>query len=234
MKDVLAGIMPSVSLSIDSFEFDYDRASEEFLNRQNAAELLPRCSALFIDEAQDMGPFTRKLLLSLVEQTDPDDPNSRSAHIFYDNAQNIYGRQTPKWPQFGLDMRGRSSIMRESFRSTIPITELAVNVLHRLTPPDDRQDQNELLKMGLLEKVDRNGTEWLRVRFNQIQGPKPILHSFHHRTAELDAIANHLRHLIQREGISPSDICLINNGKSIIQLLEARLGPMMAEICRFR
>ncbi len=230
VKDVLAGIMPSVSLSIDSFEFDYDRAAEEFLNRQDATELLPRCSALFIDEAQDMGPSTLKLLLSLVEQTDPEDPNSRSAHIFYDNAQNIYGRKTPKWPQFGLDMRGRSSIMRESFRSTIPITELAVNVLHRLTPPDERQDQNELMKMGLIEKEERNGIEWLRVRFNQIQGPKPIFHSFQNRTAELDAIANHLKHLIQREDISPSDICLIYNSKSIVQLLETRLGPMMAEI----
>jgi len=29
------------------------------------------------------------LLLSIVEQTDAEDPNSRSAHIFYDNAQNI-------------------------------------------------------------------------------------------------------------------------------------------------
>ena len=64
---VLAGILPSASLSMDDFEFNYDRAAEEYLNRQDATELLPRCSALFIDEAQDMGPSTLKLLLSVVE-----------------------------------------------------------------------------------------------------------------------------------------------------------------------
>lgn len=229
VKDVLAGMLPSASLKMDDFEFDYDRAAEEFLNRQDAAELLPRCSALFIDEAQDMGPSTLKLLLSIVEQTDADDPNSRSAHIFYDNAQNIYGRKTPKWSEFGLDMRGRSTIMRESFRSTTPIAELAVNVLHRLTPPDQRQDQNELMGMGLIEKSQRNGEEWLRVRFNQIDGPKPIFHAFDNRSDEIDAIAGHLKHLIQKEGISPTDICVIYNGKSVVQLLESKLKSKLAE-----
>lgn len=230
IKDVLAGMLPSASLSMNDFEFDYDRAAEEFLNRQDVAELLPRCSALFIDEAQDMGPSTLRLLLSIVEQTDAEDPNSRSAHIFYDNAQNIYGRKTPKWSEFGLDMRGRSTIMRESFRSTTPIAELAVNVLHRLTPADQRQDQNELMGMGLIEKGERNGEEWLRVRFNQIDGPKPIFHSFDNRNDEIDAIAGHLKHLIQKEGISPTDICVIYNGKAVVQLLESKLRPKLAEI----
>ena len=230
VKDVLAGMLPSASLSMEAFEFDYDRAAEEFLNRQDASEILPRCSALFIDEAQDMGPSTLKLLLSIVEQTDAEDPNSRSAHIFYDNAQNIYGRKTPKWSEFGLDMRGRSTIMRESFRSTTPIAELAVNILHRLTPTDQRQDQNELLGMGLIERGERNGDEWVRVRFNQINGPKPIFHLFDNRNDEIDALANYLTHLIQKEGISPSDICVIYNGKAVVQLLEAKLGPRMSKI----
>lgn len=230
VKDVLAGMLPSVSLSMDAFEFDYDRAAEEFLNRQDAAALMPRCSALFIDEAQDMGPSTLKLLLSLVEQTDAEDPNSRSAHIFYDNAQNIYGRKTPKWSEFGLDMRGRSTIMRESFRSTTPIAEFAVNVLHRLSPPDQRQDQNELMEMGLIEKGERNGEEWLHVRFSQIDGPKPIFQSFNSRSAEIEVLAGHLKHLIQKEGISPNDICVVYNGKSVVERLEADLGSKLAEI----
>lgn len=230
IKDVLAGMLPDVSLTMDDFEFDYDRAAEEFLNRQDSAEILPRCTALFIDEAQDMGPSTLKLLLSVVERSDADDPNSRSAHIFYDNAQNIYGRKTPTWSEFGLDMRGRSTIMRESFRATIPITELAVNVLHRLTPSDQRHVQSELMELGLIADSPRSGQEWLAVRFNQIAGPKPILHLFDNRTDELNELAHHLKYLIQRECISPSDICVIYNGKSVVQLLEASLGPKMLEI----
>ncbi len=228
VKDVLAGILPSAALTMDDFGFDYDRAAEEFLNRQNSAALLPRCTALFIDEAQDMGPSTLKLLLSIVQQSDPEDRNSRAAHIFYDNAQNIYGRKTPKWSEFGLDMRGRSTIMRESFRSTTPITELAVNVLHRLISADQKQDQNELMGMGLIEKTERNSQEWLRLRFNQIDGPVPTFQVFKSRVAEVDAIAEHLTHLIRNEGISPTDICVIYNGQSIVQLLESRLGPKMA------
>ena len=30
IKDVLAGILPEASLSMERFEFDYDRAAEEF------------------------------------------------------------------------------------------------------------------------------------------------------------------------------------------------------------
>ncbi|MBN73818.1 MAG: AAA family ATPase [Gimesia sp.] len=230
IKDVLTEILPIASLTMNRFEFDYDRAAEEFLNCHDQSEMLPRCSALFIDEAQDMGPSTLKLLLSLVEQTDTEDPNSRSAHIFYDNAQNIYGRKTPKWTEFGLDMRGRSTIMRESFRSTTPVTELAINILNQLTTKDKRQDQQELIEMGLVERTQRGSEEWLKIRYNQIGGPNPIFHSFDDRQSELDAIFRHIKHLITVEQISPCDICLIYNSKSVVQLLESKLGPMLSEI----
>lgn len=229
VKDVLAGLLPSVDMSIESIGFDYDRAAEEFLNRQDVNELIPRCSALFIDEAQDMGPATLRLLLSMVEQTDESDSNSRSAHIFYDNAQNVYHTRTPKWSEFGLDMRGRSTIMRESFRSTTPITELAVNVLSRLSETSKRQDQQELLQLGLLEATTRNNENWLRVRYNQIDGPKPIYHSFDNRDREMASIASHLRYLIQKDGISPTDICILYNGR-VQDILHCKLGPVLAEI----
>lgn len=228
VKDVLAGLLPSVSLSMDAFEFEYDRAAEEFLNRQDEANVLPRCQALFIDEAQDMGPNTLRLLLSLVEQSDEEDRNSRSAHIFFDNAQNIYGRKTPKWSEFGLDLRGRSTIMRESFRSTQPITELAVNLLHRLSQATDLHDHKELMSLGLIERTVRGHHEWLSVRFNQVQGPKPFLQRFDSRDAEMTALGNHIAHLITKEGVSPSDICLIYNGKSVVRLLESKLAPRLA------
>jgi len=230
VKDVLAGLLPEASLSMDAFEFDYDRAAEEFLKRQASATILPRCSALFIDEAQDMGPSMLKLLLSLVQRCDAEDANSTPAHIFYDNAQNIYGRKTPKWSDFGIDLRGRSAIMRENFRSTNPIAELAVNMLHRLAGPDRQQDQHELLSMGLIEKQEINDQTWLSVRFNQIDGPKPIFRCFKSRVDEINAMANHLRHLIDGEGVSPSDICIIYNGKYVVQLIESILTPILSQI----
>ena len=229
VKDVLAGLLPSVKMSMTEYGFDYDRAAAEFLNRQDADELLPRCSALFIDEAQDMGPSTLRLLLSIVEKSDDADSNSRPAHIFYDNAQNVYGTATPKWSDFGLDLRGRSTIMRESFRSTTPITELAVNVLDRLSGASERQDKQELLSLDLLQPVRRGGEDWLQVNFNQVHGPKPIFRGFENRSDEIESIATHLQHLIEQEGISPTDIVLIYNGQAK-EVLTTELSPKLAEI----
>lgn len=228
VNDVLAGMLPSASMSMDLFGFDYDRAAKEFLNRQEANDLLPRCNALFIDEAQDMGPSTLRLLPSTIERSDAEDTNGRSAHIFYDNAQNVCDTKTPKWSEFGLEMRGRSTIMRESFRSTTPITELAVNVLNRLSDHAERHDQQELLSPGLLEPAIRKGQEWLHVRFNQVEGPKPIYRTYDDRSSEISGIAGHLKYAIQQEGISPADICLIYNGKAG-QILESQLKPKLAE-----
>jgi hypothetical protein len=228
VKDVLSGMLPSVQMTMEQFGFDYDRAAEEFLNRQDVENCLPRCTALFIDEAQDMGPSTLRLLLSVVEQADESDANSRSAHIFYDNAQNVYDTKTPKWSEFGLDMRGRSTIMRESFRATRQITELAVNVLHRLSGDTGRHDQQELISLGLLKPTQRNGEDWLEATFSQVEGPKPIFHSFDRRIDEMAAVAKHLRYLIEVDGISPTDICVIYNG-SAGRILESELAPKLAE-----
>jgi hypothetical protein len=228
VKDVLSGMLPSVQMTMDQFGFDYDRAAEEFLNRQDTESLLPRCTALFIDEAQDMGPSTLRLLLSVVEQSDESDANSRSAHIFYDNAQNVYDTKTPKWSEFGLDMRGRSTIMRESFRATRQITELAVNVLHRLSGDSGRHDQQELISLGLLKPTTRNGEDWLEATFSQVEGPKPIFHAFDRRDDEIASVAKHLRHLIEVDGISPTDICVIYNGGAG-RILESQLAPKLAD-----
>ncbi|TWT96315.1 AAA domain-containing protein [Neorhodopirellula pilleata] len=229
VKDVLTGILPNGQMLVESIGFDYDRAAEEFLNRHDVDDLLPRCSALFIDEAQDMGPSTLRLLLAIVEQTDESDVNSRSAHLFYDNAQNVYGTKTPKWSDFGLDMRGRSTIMRESFRSTAPITELAVNVLSRLTDTKDRVEQQELFQLGLLESTRRGDEEWLQVRYNEIEGPKPIYRSFDDRVQEMASIASHLKHLIVNDAVSPNDICILYNGRCQADL-QSHLAPELAKI----
>jgi superfamily I DNA/RNA helicase len=66
------------------------------------------------------------------------------------------------------------------------------------------------------------------VRFNQVQGPKPFLQRFDSRDAEIMALGNHIAHLTTKEGISPSDICLIYNGKSAVRILESKLAPRLA------
>ena len=51
--------------------------------------------------------------------------------------------------------------MKESFRSTRPMTEFAFNVLQRLYPDEESgPDHKELIEMGLVERVERAGIPW--------------------------------------------------------------------------
>jgi superfamily I DNA/RNA helicase len=84
------------------------------------------------------------------------------------------------------------------------------------------------MPLGLIERTVRGHQEWLCVRFNQVQGPKPFLQKFDSLDAEMTDLGNHIAHLITKEGVSPSDICLIYNGRSVVRLLEPKLAPRLA------
>ncbi|MCU7807134.1 MAG: AAA family ATPase [Candidatus Thiodiazotropha sp. (ex Semelilucina semeliformis)] len=58
IKEILEAMLPDVGLSARTYGFDYDNASGAYLDRQAVDEINARCDALFIDEAQDMGPNT--------------------------------------------------------------------------------------------------------------------------------------------------------------------------------
>ncbi|MCA9075807.1 MAG: AAA family ATPase [Planctomycetaceae bacterium] len=230
VREILDVLLPEVGLSMGRFKYEYDDAATAYLERKSVADIVPRCDALFIDEAQDMGPNTLKLLSAIVRQTSQEDENSRAVNIFYDNAQNIYGRVTPTWSELGLDMRGRSTVMKESFRSTKPITEFALNVLYRLQSPEDNPDHKELGKRGLIERTKRGDTDWWTVRFNQIDGPKPEFRQFMNLDQEFEAIGAYCRELIEIQGVQPSDICLLYNGSNIKYRLETQVGPILADL----
>lgn len=223
IRDLLMSLLLGVRRSIEEFGFEYDDAAAAYLECVSSDRIDSHCEALFIDEAQDMGPNTLKLLTSLARQTDSTDANSRAVHVFYDNAQNIYGRGTPTWSEIGLGMRGRSTVMKESFRSTTPIIEFALNVLYRLQPPTNNPDHRELVGRRLIEKVERNGKAWWKVRFNQVDGPKPEHHVYPTKEAEFDAIAEYCRKLIEDDHVKPSDICIICNHTAMMYDLETRV-----------
>jgi len=211
-------------------ELDYDAAARVHLMKYGPDSVRPLCHAMFIDEAQDLGPSALQLLTRMVAQTDDANPNSRSVNIFYDNAQNVYGRRTPKWSEVGLDMRGRSFVMQESFRSTKPITEFALNVLYRLRPEELSGDHGELIDRGLVERTERGGREWWHVRFNQTHGPAPLVRQFADADAEFDALGNQLVSWITRDGVRPTDICVLYNSGAIKTRLEAQVDARLRSV----
>jgi hypothetical protein len=227
-KDILELLLPEAGLRVNGF--DYDDMAARYLERKPFEKIGPRCHAMFIDEAQDMGPSLLKLLSALVEPADASNPKGRAVNIFYDNAQNIYGRGTPRWSDMGLDMRGRSTVMKESFRSTRPVTEFALNVLYRLQPPDTDPDHKELVERSLVEQTTRGGVPWWNVRFNQVEGPVPIFRRFASLEDQIDALGAQVVRWIREEGVKPGDICILYNGQNIKWRLEQQVAPKLKEI----
>ncbi len=226
VNDILRQLLSEQRLSLE-VNFDYDRVSSRLLQATEVGGIQPRCDALFLDEAQDMGPNTIRLLNELVRPSEAESDGSRAINIFYDNAQNIYRRGTPAWGSLGISMRGRSTIMKESFRSTCPITELALNVLLRLQPPEKNADHAEMLSLGLIETAERDGQPWWNVCFNQIDGPLPELRVRDSRESEFEATATYLENLITKEHVRPDDICLIYNSQNIRRRIENQLMPRL-------
>jgi hypothetical protein len=212
IKKLLEMLLSQVGFYMQPSDFNYDAAAKTYLDRCPADKIPAFCDAMFIDEAQDMGANTLKLLAALVKRSDAFDAKSRAINIFYDNAQNIYRSPTPKWSDMDLDMRGRSSIMKESFRATRPISEFALNVLYRLDPPKpDDEDHKELARLGLIEKAE--GADWWKVRFNQIDGPTPLFFQYPNLETEFAAIGDRIVAWIQNEGVKPKDIRILYIGK---------------------
>jgi hypothetical protein len=211
-------------------EWDYNAQAAEYLNQVPFEQVEPRCDAMFIDEAQDMGPDMLKLLSALVRPTDPANPSARAIHIFYDDAQNIRGCPRPKWSDIGLGMRGRSTVMKESFRSTRPITEFALNVLYRLQPPDSDADHKELVDLGLIEQVMRKSDPWWHVRFNQVEGPTPILRKYGSLEQQVGALGSQIVDWISKDGVRPSDICIVSLDRSFLSRVDREIGPKLRKL----
>lgn len=214
--------------------FDYNSRARLLLDWMLRQSRSPTkdCHALFVDEAQDMGPDTLRLLTMLVQPTGAEQ-TARQVMIFYDNAQNLYGRPTPNWAQLGLDMRGRSTVMKESFRSTRPITELALNVLCFLEPPGNDPDHKELVDRGLIELGQVDGRDWWRVNFNHVAGPDPLFSRFAARQDEIEALADQIRAWIAEEGVKPGDVKVLCNGEDVRKRTVSGLTRGLADLgCR--
>jgi superfamily I DNA/RNA helicase len=136
----------------------------------------------------------------------------------------------PTWAPLGIDVRGRSTVMKESFRSTKEIGEFAFNALYRLQPFEMNEDHKELLDRGLIERTIRNERPWWKIRFNQNSGPKPTVKEYTDRTEEFANLADELLHLLLVEHVSPKDICIIcNKQNALMKLMDEHVKPRLHE-----
>ena len=173
--------------------------------------------AIFVDEGQDFEPEEYKLLLDLVKTHSQ--TGEKALVIFYDDAQNLYARPRPNWKQVGVDIqRGdRARVMKECFRNTREIVELAFNVLLGSQAPPHMRVQTRTyadvnyLKQGNL--IEEHGDHF-RVRFAERTFRKPIVHKFPSRLKEKEWIATEVIQLIEEEQVRPEDILVVFHRKN--------------------
>ncbi len=194
--------------------------------------------AVYVDEAQDLGEEEMRLLAAICrkggspegEGPEPD------LYIFYDDAQNLYGRQRPNWSELGLNLvGGRSTIMTRCFRTPRPIVEPAFNVLYGSfardpegVPTRGYGDLLTLEQKGLIERVplegvggDGSGYGW-RVMFAPREGEPPRLTRVATAGAEEAEVVDRVRWLVEEQSVRPEDVLVLAMRKPrVSELAEA-------------
>jgi hypothetical protein len=178
--------------------------------------------AIFVDEGQDFAESDFRLLKELCRVLPEQEPN---LYVFYDDAQNLFGRPRHNWLSLGLNVRGaRAHVMSRCFRNTRPIVEAAFNVLNGTMasgkvdiPTKDFSDIAGLKEKELI--LSENG--FWRVLFAMRDGPAPRLTVAATPSAEADAIVGRLRWLIEEQRVRPQDILVLGMTRRRIDSIAA-------------
>lgn len=167
---------------------------------------------IFVDEGQDFDPEEYRLLLDLIRPAKHG--GEKPLIVFYDDAQNLYGRLRPVWQDLGMNVAvgGRSRIMRECFRNTRQIVELAFNVLLGSQAPPPMRVQTRtyadvafLKNEGLLEEVG----DHFKINFTEREYRRPEVRVFRNRQDEIVGVASEIERLVAIEQVRTEDILVL-------------------------
>ncbi len=184
----------------------------EAIRKRHGSALLHalQYDAIYVDEGQDFHEDEFRILANLCKRQAPD--QQPDLFVFYDDAQNLYGRARPTWEKLGLRMTGRAHVMKECFRNTRQIVEPAFNVLLGSHAPPKTTvhtrtfaDTNYLEKEGVLAQ---SNNVW-HTEFAKRVGQQPELYVAETPGGEAKAIVAKLAWLIDKEKVRPEDILVI-------------------------
>jgi hypothetical protein len=179
---------------------------------------------VYVDESQDLVP-EELVFLHRLARPDPT-TGERGIALFYDDAQNVYGRRRPVWRSLGLNVLGRTFYMTECRRTTRPIVTLALNVLLGTALPEGERagtrgfaDVSELLARGLALATPAG----LQIAFTPRPGDLPELRT-HPTRGELEVdLVNTVRDLMARETVRPEEILIQAKTREQVRSLHAAL-----------
>ena len=208
-----------------------DSAARDMLGRvtiknvhaMKMANPAPSFDAVFVDEAQDMGASELEYLYRAATRvTDSTGKVRRRFLLFADDSQNVYGKKPledfKSQTQEELSFSGRTRVMKEAFRSTRQVLDLAFNVVldplevHPVRNPGMREfmKSNELVTEGLLRRPEQALDGLYHVEYTERAGDIPRILAFPTPEAEAIGVAQEVRRLIRDEQVRPSDILVMS------------------------
>ncbi|QSQ20921.1 AAA family ATPase [Pyxidicoccus parkwayensis] len=181
--------------------------------------------AVFVDEAQDMTADNLIHLHDLVKPVQrPDGKTQRAFLLFMDDSQNVYGNKPIEemkdlLPE-GLNFSGRTRVLREAFRSTRQVLDLAFNVVldpqgrHRSANPGMREFMRvqELKAQERLEEPSTSLDGLFHVTYTEREGVVPVVKAFESPSREAAWLVNEVRRLIHQERVQLGDIMVVSPG----------------------
>lgn len=187
---------------------DATRDARQLLEKQEA--VLPY-KAVVLDEAQDMGPETFKLIRQIMNH----DGDAAQIFIVGDAHQRIYGRQATL-SSCGIDIRGRARKLKINYRTTEETRRWAVSLLSGMTADDLDGDLDDL-----------------RGYQSKLHGNAPSVTNFGTFEEEVEFVCDTIRTLLT-SGVSLSDICLVGRDDRVLERYDKALKDSKFETYRIR
>ena len=171
---------------------DINTAMYESTKLLQSAGRKPRYASIIIDEGQDFSDNAYRLIRALAGEEHPND-----IFIVGDSHQRIY-RNHPILSKCGINVRGRSSILKINYRTTEEIRKQALLLLKGISC--DHLDGG----FDLGDKCQ-----------SLTHGEKPIVENFGNANDEFDFLLREVKKL-KDNGVSLTDICVVARTKKLV------------------
>lgn len=171
---------------------DINTAMYESTKLLQSAGRKPRYASIIIDEGQDFSDNAYRLIRALAGEEHPND-----IFIVGDSHQRIY-QNHPILSKCGINVRGRSSILKINYRTTEEIRKQALLLLKGISFDD-------------LDKGFDLGDKCQSLT----HGEKPIVENFGNANDEFDFLLREVKKL-KDNGVSLTDICVVARTKKLV------------------
>lgn len=183
-------------------EMEYSGLCRRLCEHLQAGRLSSPYDAVIVDEVQDLGPQELKLIATLAGAGENKEPDRLT--IVGDAGQRIYpGKYSLR--SLGIDVRGRSHILRLNYRTTEQIRRFADDVLGYES--DDLDGGQE----------SRRGVRSL------FRGPQPALRGFPDRVGQTDFVVKEIKKLLDNGRVA-DEIAIFARNAYLLNLVEKALN----------